>query len=284
MLSMWTDLLREVPILEALPIFAETGYDALELGCTHDRDLVSEEGDVLVRAAEIRKAADQLGIPILQMHAPMVNFCSDEEPDAFGALFASIERAAVLGVRWLVMHPGYDPAAGSSRRLDRRVREENLRVFEALLLEAERRGVGIAVENMTTYSSRPAYPKMDTRFGQSVSDLMWLIESLDHPLLGICWDTGHAHTQKIDQPTAIREIGDHLKAVHLSDNEGTADSHWAPLRGTIVWQPLATALKEICYGGLINFEVPGERRFPVAARHHVLRLIKDSYHAFAVQL
>ncbi len=273
--SMWTDLLRELPVEEALRWIAEAGFQATELGVNHDRALVEAGGDVLARAARLGQLARELGVPILQMHAPMVNLCSPEQPDALATLAAAVERAAALGVRWLVIHPGHDPAAGWSRRVDQAVREANLRAFEQLLNLAERHHLGLAVENMTTYASRPGYPRMDIRFGQSVADLLWLIETLGSPRLGICWDTGHANTQRIDQAAAVREMGLHLKALHLSDNDGNADSHWLPLRGSVAWPTFFQALQESGYAGTLNFELPGERRLPVPLRRHILHLTRQ---------
>lgn len=275
MITIWTDVLRELPVEQALEWIAAAGFDGVEFGVSHDKALVAAEGDGLARARHLGELAVRLGVPAVQMHAPMVNFCSPDEPEAVAAVAGAIRRAAALGVRWLVVHPGCDPAAGSSRKTFLAVRDANVRAFEQLLAEAERHGVGLAVENMTTYSSRPAYPKMDVRFGQSAADLLWLLEKIDSPLLGVCWDTGHANTQQIDQAVALREIGSRVKALHLNDNDGTADSHWAPLRGTVRWARVFSALRDAGYAGPLNFELSGERRFPIPLRRRVLALVRD---------
>ncbi|MGE5481604.1 MAG: sugar phosphate isomerase/epimerase family protein [Bacteroidota bacterium] len=274
-ITIWTDMLRELPIEEALRLCAEAGFGGVEFGVSHDRALVEAGGDVLARAARIGERARALGVAVVQMHAPMVNLCNPEETGAIDALQASVERAAALGARWLVVHPGHDPAASWSRRVDVAVRQANLQAFERLLDVAQRYDIGLAVENMTTYASKPGYPKMDIRFGQSVADLLWLVETLGSQRLGICWDTGHAHTQRIDQAAAVREMGPHLKALHLSDNDGTADSHWLPLRGSVAWGPFFQALRQVDYRGALNFEVPGELRVPLPLRRHILRLVRE---------
>lgn len=278
MLSITTDIMRGLAISETLQAIAQAGYEAVEFGRVHDKALLEAGGDVLAEAAHIGDQARALGVPALQMHAPQVNPCSADEPNAMAALESAIERAGAMGVAWLVVHPGHDVRAGSSRLIDVRVREDNLRLFERLLPIAERLGVGLAVENMTTYSGKPGYPKMDIRFGQSAADLLWLMEEIVHPGFGICWDTGHANTQKIDQPLALLEIGQHLKALHLHDNDGTADAHWAPLRGTVDWGSVYTALNQINYRGPFNFELSGERRAPVNLRVHVLNLVSGIHH------
>lgn len=275
MVTMWTGILPELPIADVLSDIAAAGFTGAEFSVNHDKALLNEASDPIARAYDIGALARDLRVPFEQMHAPMVNVCSAQQPEAEQILMASIERAAAMGVKWLVIHPGHDPAACSSRRIEQMVRETNVRVLTNLLELADQRDIGIAVENMTTYSATPAPRRMELRFGQSVGDLLWLIEKIGSPRLGVCWDTGHAQTQQIDQEIALGELGSHVKALHLSDNDGTADSHWMPLRGTILWQNVFRALRKINYCGPTNFEIVRERCFPPAQRRHVLALARE---------
>ena len=49
-----------------------------------------------------------------------------------------------------------------------------------------------------------------------------------------------------------------LKALHIDDNNGTADQHRLPYRGTVDWQDVMSALAEVGYDRLFNMEIPGE--------------------------
>jgi sugar phosphate isomerase/epimerase len=57
----------------------------------------------------------------------------------------------------------------------------------------------------------------------------------------------------------IRELGAHLIATHISDNDGSGDQHRTPGNGSIDWPEVVRALREAGYTGLFNLEIPGER-------------------------
>lgn len=60
--------------------------------------------------------------------------------------------------------------------------------------------------------------------------------SLNTPLFGACWDTGHAHVAHIDQRAGILALGRRLKALHVQDGDGISDTHTAPYYGAIDWE------------------------------------------------
>jgi sugar phosphate isomerase/epimerase len=43
--------------------------------------------------------------------------------------------------------------------------------------------------------------------------------------------------------------------VHIADNKGEFDEHILPYQGTIQWEPIMKALKEIDYKGDFTYEV-----------------------------
>ena len=72
---------------------------------------------------------------------------------------------------------------------------------------------------------------------------------------------------KGNQGRFIREAGRRLQALHLHDNDGSDDQHMLPYgRGNIDWQDVFSALKDIRYQGLFNFEIPGERKGPLSVK------------------
>jgi sugar phosphate isomerase/epimerase len=106
--------------------------------------------------------------------------------------------------------------------------------------------------------------------GQDAPELLSLIDAVgsDAPEgLAICLDTGHHNLIKGDQGKFIRQAGQLLKALHLHDNDGSGDQHLLPYgNGRINWKDVFTALNEIGYRGLYNWEIPGERRGPLEVR------------------
>jgi len=107
------------------------------------------------------------------------------------------------------------------------------------LPEAERTGVKIAIENL---------------FGSwSVKQINQLIDEIDHPLLGICFDTGHAAVYG-DVISELRLCGSRLIGLHLHDNHFIKDEHFVPFRGKINWKAFISTLLEIGYKGPLMLE------------------------------
>jgi len=110
--------------------------------------------------------------------------------------------------------------------------------------------VRIGIENMT----------------QSAAELLELLDAIDHPAIGITLDTSHAHTTGFDVAECVRELGPHLVATHISDNDRSGDQHLTPGGGTIDWPSVMAAFRAIHYDGLFALEIPGESH-PTPALH-----------------
>ena len=80
-----------------------------------------------------------------------------------------------------------------------------------------------------------------------------------------------------DQGAFIRSVGGRLRALHLAENAGKSDEHVMPFArgGSVPWSEIATALTEVGYDGLYNFEVPGENRCPLEVRRLKLAYMKE---------
>ena len=81
---------------------------------------------------------------------------------------------------------------------------------------------------------------------------------MNHPLLGCCWDTGHAVMEdKSDQYNDLKELGSNLKAVHIHDNNGCSDQHLLPYCGKLQLDRFIEGLIAIDYKGVFTFESDG---------------------------
>lgn len=202
-------------------------------------------------AKEIRAYADQLGVRFTQMHGPVhggafSNLVAGLTLDSFiGLAERSLRTAAILGIPWVVFHPS--DIAKDGKESYREVMDFNIDFYSRLLPVLEETGVGIALENGCSVQGY-------NRFFTVAEELAQLVDALDHRLVGACWDTGHAHVQKIDQASAFRILGSRLKATHIHDNNGVSDQHLLPYQGTIDWTELVGALKEIRYSGDFTYE------------------------------
>jgi sugar phosphate isomerase/epimerase len=203
---------------------------------------------------EIRQRADALGVRFTQAHSPIFNpFETDDQTRRLTELsHRSIEGAGILGLPWVVFHPESYPGAFDAAHLDG-MKQRNLDWFEPLLRTAERAGVGLALENINE-----AYAEgrgMRRLYGGGTQELIDLVDGFHSPRVGICWDTGHAHIQRLEQGAAIRALGPRLKVLHIHDNDSRADQHLLPYAGTIKWPAVVEALRAIGYDGDFSFEV-----------------------------
>lgn len=72
--------------------------------------------------------------------------------------------------------------------------------------------------------------------------------------VGVCLDLAHAHMagSAVNQ---IRAAGSRLIHVHASDNQGVRDDHLVPGRGTVPWEPVVAALREVSFDGMFTLEL-----------------------------
>ncbi|NLS78753.1 MAG: sugar phosphate isomerase/epimerase [Chloroflexi bacterium] len=203
---------------------------------------------------EIRRRADELGVSFSQSHGPIfAKFVGDERCCWLTEMsHRSIEGAGIIGAPWVVFEPESYPGAWDAAHLAG-LKQRNLDWFGALLPTADRAGVGLALENINEgYAESRGMRRL---YCAGTAELIDLVDGFRSSRVGICWDTGHAHIQRLDQGAAIRALGDRLKAVHIQDNDGRSDQHLLPYTGTIQWPVVLEALRAIHYGGDFTFEV-----------------------------
>ncbi len=270
--AMWTDAFREFQPEEALERMSRLGWKYIELAEKHWRD-IDEREDPEQGYVELKKLADRLGIDLVSMHGPMFNCCDESinVPRLMEDSKRAIRSAPLLGIKWLVFHPGSTPLIEDEEVLTV-VKEKNLAVFRTFVEEAEKAGVGIAIENLCDHWLKPGR----RRFGATVPELRWLLEELQSPNVGICWDTGHANIQRLDQYRAIKTLGNQLVTTHIADNDTTGDQHLLPFAGNVDWDAVTSALREISFTGLFALEVGGAvHGLPLPVREAKIRYARE---------
>ncbi|HAR45354.1 MAG: hypothetical protein A2X56_14645 [Nitrospirae bacterium GWC2_57_13] len=171
--------------------------------------------------------------PKLTLHAPFV----DLNPGAIDPMVKSVtqlrfrqllDAAAILRPRAAVFHPGYDKWRYSGRK-DLWL-ENCLETWRTVADAAARIGMRVAVENV---------------FDEDPDALALLFKKIDGPDFGFCFDTGHFNLfSKVPMEKWFESLGSRIVEVHLHDNDGTADSHWALGRGGIDFEKFFRLLKE----------------------------------------
>lgn len=161
---------------------------------------------------------------------------------AIGAKYVkSVEAAAALGARQMVIHSPFDNWHDYNRfnfiergyeSVVAKVAEDAAQVLAPALSLAETHGVTLVVENIKDIS--PAIRRE-------------MVEIIDSPALALSIDTGHAQIAQraSDAPPVdvfVQDAGARLQHVHLQDTDGYADRHWAPGEGHIEWVEVFRAL------------------------------------------
>ena len=253
---------------------AQAGFGGVDYNfCDFDKSMIEQMSGASGPASyfrSVRAKAEALGLRFVQAHGPMFNQFAEPASiaDRVALSHDTIRWAAELEVPWIVFHSGTFPGAFDAEHL-MALRQRNVDFFASLLRTAEKVGVGIAIENLFDQSAGPACRR---RYCATPEELVALIDVIDHPLVGACWDVGHAHLQRLDQTRALRAVGPRLKAVHIQDNDGVTDQHMLPFWGGIDWKELVSALREIGYEGTFCYETHRTfRDLPDALRDDMLR-------------
>ena len=207
------------------------GYEGLDMGF----DYWTFEGspfmgdDYLGWAKRIRAHADEAGIVYTHAHAP-------GEADNDEYVRRSIEAAAVLGARYLVIHPVWKEKDGSAINNRLRFIQVNAAAIKKWLPKAKECGVNLLSENLLWGAS--ADPR----------NIAQLVKEVGSPYFGWCFDVGHAWSSGY-APDIIKQCAVTPASVHIQDNDGTADGHLIPGDGTIDFDAFVKALRETGYLG-----------------------------------
>ncbi len=247
---------------EALKRIADLGWPSVELSFEHIR-VLCEEPDIEDTAARFQTVAAEVGIAVPQVHLHLLANVASRDEEQRRADIKVVKRqldfCELTGIGVGVIHPGgWDVPRNSDAW--HRVNSLRVEAFRELCEYAAERNVRLAVENMHDRIGVGA--GLRRNFGAEVWELLDLADAVGSPVMGFCLDTSHANIQGLDLPAAIREMGELLIALHISDNDGTGDLHWVPMRGNIDWPPVVQALRDINFAGPFNLEIPGERGCP----------------------
>ena len=154
----------------------------------------------------------------------------------------SIEACAILGIPQIVVHAPYE-----SHMTEEEFFKKALDFYEEFFPVMEKTGVKVLIEN-----SAEKIVGCDTYFYTGAT-MRKFLEYANNPLLGACWDTGHANIQG-SQYFDIIDLGEYLWGIHVADNQGEEDEHLMPYVGTMSIDEVMSALVKIGYKGAFTFE------------------------------
>ncbi len=253
----WTGMYAEFDLVAALRELHQHGWKHFEVSDEHLRQL-EDAADPDGMIAAVLDVAGELGVSMPQAHALLQADVAEPDSDRRRQTIERVKRhcalSSRLGVKCVVIHPGHASGA-STRAQQREVFRRNCESFAELGDAVGELGLMLCLENLMDHANHAGR----RIFGTASAELMDLLDYLRHPALGLTLDTSHANVQNLDIPAVIREWGERLRALHISDNDGSGDQHRTPGSGKIEWLPICAALKETGYAGPFNLEIPGER-------------------------
>jgi len=223
-------------------------------------------------AYEVRDEADRLGVRFVQGHLPFrraaYNYRDAKEVQFMQEVTdRSIEIARICRAQCMVVHPvqvGNLPDEALEENI-----QENMKAYARVMEVAHEANIRIAFENI------PDWHGSGRRFGGMAYQLCALVDAYNDPLVGVCWDFGHANLNytKDTQTYGIRMLGKRLIAVHVHDNKGKDDDHVVPYAGNIVWEDVIRAVKDTGFDGYWVPEVTLQNNMPDCLKEDALRFV-----------
>jgi len=239
---------------------AKAGYKYLDLNLCEamnpDSRLRGDDWENYVK--DIAALGKRWGVEFTQSHLPYYDIFASNDPARVSLMEELIRRSIMasgeLGVKWTVTHPGtfYDAGPDTKKSL-----EKNIEYYSAHLLTAKKAGVGIALENDFEYQGN----YRQRIFCADVQELCELADAFNDPLIGVCYDFGHANLCGGFHRENLRIIGKRLKATHVQDNHFLRDDHLMPFFGKTDWASAMAGLAEIGYDGDLTYEIQEFARY-----------------------
>jgi D-psicose/D-tagatose/L-ribulose 3-epimerase len=91
--------------------------------------------------------------------------------------------------------------------------------------------------------------RFETYFLNTTADAVALCREVNHPNIGILWDTFHANIEEKDIAASLLSTGRYLKHVHTCENDrGT------PGNGHVDWQGVFRSLRKLGYNEWLTIE------------------------------
>lgn len=258
---------------------AKAGFDGIDLPFyMHVDDDVdwSDDGSAKAWAEQRARWAAEAGLDWVQAHGPFFDmFGEDEKAKRSRDLCRhAIKACGRLGIPWMVLHPDIFPGAFDADHV-KAMHDGNLAFFRSLLDICEESNVGIAIENIFDHYAQTR--GCQRYFAGIPQEQCALIDALNHPLMGACWDTGHAHMNLQNQRDGIVMLGERLKAIHIQETRTgeDRDDHVLPYsieNPGVDWDSVCAGLCEINFLGPFTFEThSGLQRVPAELLGDALR-------------
>lgn len=222
-------------LLGRLPAIRQRGFDGVELPLIRPGE---------TPAAEIRRSLEENRLECTFCSVlPGLSVISDDpvmRQTTLAHLKDCVKVAAEAGGR-MIAGPLYSPVGYLPGR--RRTRDEwnwAVECYQELGGTLASYGVECAIEPLNRF---------ETYFLNTAADAARLAEEVNHPSVGVLFDTFHANIEEKDVAAALRSVGGRLKHLHACENDrGTPGS------GHVAWPAVFQAVRDLRYDGWVTIE------------------------------
>lgn len=197
----------------------------------------------------VRERLGSSPVNINSVHAPFSSQVDISRLDDGGQEFAleqvgkAINMAERLGAGIVVLHGSAEPIEEDERA--KRIAQSKSSL-STLSKQAQASGVQLALELL---------PR--TCLGNTADELQVLLADVSPEHAGFCIDSNHpANPDQL--PAIVRQLGERVITLHISDYDGIDEKHWMPFRGIVDWGAFANALRDIGYSGAFIYETRPE--------------------------
>jgi D-psicose/D-tagatose/L-ribulose 3-epimerase len=251
--------------LPLLPAIKQAGFDGVEVPLFQPAQFA---------AADIRRGLEENGLEctICSILTGGLNMISEDaavREKTRVHMRDAVKAAAEVGAK-IIAGPLYSPVGLMTGR--RRTEEEWKRAvecYQSIGATLSEYGVSIAIEPLNRF---------ETYFLNTAADAVALCDEIDHPNVGILFDTFHANIEEKNVAEAYRTVGRHLKHVHTCEND-----RGIPGTGHVDWKGVFQALRDVRYDGWLTIESFGFSLGELSAAASIWRDIAPSPESIAFE-
>jgi D-psicose/D-tagatose/L-ribulose 3-epimerase len=251
--------------LDLLSKVKRMGFDGIEIARFAFDDFPAKE----IRAAVAGEGLECTFCSALTGQTSLVSDDSKVRHEAREFLKQGIETAAALGSR-IFMGPFCAPVGQLLGR--RRNADEWSWAVEGL------RSLGDTLDACGVTLTVEPLNRFETYFLNTAADGARLCDEIDHPRIGIVFDTFHGNIEEKDLGGAVRTLGKHLRHLHTCEND-----RGIPGTGHVEWPSVFTALREVGYDGWAVIESFGGAIPEIAAAACIWRDLAPSSDAIPAE-
>jgi len=181
----------------------------------------------------------------IALHGPFIGIEYDHEDclirEAIEKRMNMLFEAAIqLNASRVILHSGFTSEIEQFNLTDSWFKR-NCSFWRNEIARWETSNIKIVLENITE---------------KSPDILIKLIDEVNNPFLGLCFDIGHANIFSNIEPSVwVKLMGARLQHIHLHDNDRKADRHWRTGKGIIDFKTFYNAVEQNSPKATISIEI-----------------------------